>query len=177
MPNGWVHAANTLIAFGDPYFDVHRQKDAPSRILGSSHRRVNHDWYWRFGSSWSLENPFPGPMNNEIEEIGRIDGPKAAELRQVSVSHDYLDRVWDTLDPFTRKYYEGCMLWLLLNSSFLMAWAGIDIVSGGIQRTVDGREIWEPHPELRVQYKRLRTYAEAVWRKDRLLRDFLARYG
>ena len=69
------------------------------------------------------------------------------------------------------------MLWLLLNPDFLMKWAGLDIVEGGIQRVVDGREMWESCPELKYEYGRLRAYAEAVRRKDLLLREVLARHG
>lgn len=177
MPNGWVHATIALITLGRPYFDLHREKDAASRILGPRHRTANHDWYQSFGSRWTMVDPFPSELSKETEEHRRIRGPDFAELQQASVSHDYFDRLWDGLSASERKYWEAFMLWLLLNPTLLTEWAGVDVVEGKIQRIVDGREIWEPCPELKHEYKRLRAYAEAVWRKDPLLRDFLARYG
>ncbi|MDP2753312.1 MAG: hypothetical protein Q8P40_02850, partial [Nitrospirota bacterium] len=37
MANVWVHAVIDLIAYGKPYFDLHKEKDKPHEILGSRH--------------------------------------------------------------------------------------------------------------------------------------------
>lgn len=177
MPNGWVHATHTLVAFGRPYFDDHRQKDAAWRLLGSQHRLLNHDYYWELGISWTLETPFPSTLNVRIEARVGAAGAESVEREQALASHDYMDRVWDTLNRKQRKWFEGAMLWLLVNPDFLSRWAGLDLVEGGIQRFSDAREIWEPCPQLRSEYHRLRAYAEAVRRKDPLLRHILAVCG
>lgn len=176
MPNGWVHATNSLIAFGRPYFDDHRQKDAPARFLGSRHRMVNHDYYQAYEISWTLDNPFPPTLNKRIQAIAIVASPDAAEREQVSTSHDYLDRLWDTLNFRQRKCIEGAMLLFLLNPESLSRLAGVDLIEGGIQRFVDGREIWEPCPELKAEYYRLRRYGEVVGRKDPILRSILRHY-
>lgn len=177
MPNGWVHSAITLVAFGRPYFDIHRDKDWPCRTLGSAHRIVNHEWYQAYESLWTLAEPFPAWINRHISELGEAEGDDAAEKEQVSVSHDHADRIWDDLPLDARKYWEGFFLWLLLNPPILKTWAGVDVLEGSIQRMVDGREVWELCPELTREYARLRCYVEVVKGRDPVLRKMLVTFG
>ncbi len=53
--------------------------------------------------------------------------------------------------------------------------AGVDVIGGTIQRSYNGRDVWEDCSEVREQYKRLRREVSRhhKWR----LRKALARYG
>ena len=56
MPENWVHQVLALIAFGLPYADVHRRKDAHSkRAPGLRHRRVRHRTYQGYGVRRTFE--------------------------------------------------------------------------------------------------------------------------
>jgi hypothetical protein len=177
MANGWVHATVDLIAFGRPYLDVHQEKDKAARTLGPRHRTVDHPWYWQFGTNWTFSDPFPAWLRKNIADSADTVGPEHAEIQEVIFSHEYLDRVWDDLPRPERKYWEGFMVWLLLNPALLKTWAGVDVREGTIHRVVDGQEIWEPCLELKTLYNRLRRYAEFVRWKDPVLREMLVRYG
>ncbi len=177
MPNGWVHAAHDLIAFGMPYLSVHQAKDNAARTLGPRHRMVDHEWYWQFGTSWTFSDPFPTCARSRIEELAKRAGPDEAEVQEAIFSHDYLDRIWDDLPPFQRKYWEGFMVWLILHPAILKSWAGVDVKQGTIHRIVDGQDIWEACAELKPLYRRLRRYVEFVKWKDPALREMVARCG
>jgi len=177
MANGWFHAIVDLIAFGRPYLDVHQEKDKAARTLGSRHRTVDHSWYWQFGTSWTFSDPFPSGLRKTITESASTVGPDFAETQEVIFTHEYLDRVWDDLPHPERKYWEGFMVWLLLNPALLKTWAGVDVREGTIHRVVDGQEIWEPCAELKELYKRLRRYAKFVEWKDPVLREMIEVFG
>jgi hypothetical protein len=86
MPNGWVHAAHDLIAFGKPYLSVHQNKDKAAQILGPRHRAVDHDWYWEFGTRWTFADPFPACSRKRIEQVAKTAGPDEAEVQEVILS-------------------------------------------------------------------------------------------
>ena len=181
MANGWVHETLDLIVYGRSYRHVHKAKDAPaSKMPGRRHRSVNHGWYQGFDVLWSFSDPFPSWFKCIV---GSTDEPERAEELMVSHSHDYLDRVWD-LDgqakperDMTRKYWESFFAWLLLNPETLKEWAGVDVVEGAIQREVDGQIIWEEASDVRGDYRRLRNMVQFLLRKDRQLREMLAKHG
>lgn len=173
MPAGWVHAAFDLSVWARSYFDDHRRKDRWAKTLGRWHRRRGHDWYLQFGKAWTLENPFPSTVVNQLRSLS----PFAAEALQVNLSHDYLDKIWDFLDAQERRYWEGFFAWLVLNPELLITWAGVDVLRGRIERTVSNRTNWNSCPALRGEYKRLRKYVEAVLRKNAQLRFVLNEYG
>jgi hypothetical protein len=49
MAYAWVHAVIDLIAYGRPYFGLHKEKDKPYELLGPNHRIINPDWYQSYG--------------------------------------------------------------------------------------------------------------------------------
>jgi hypothetical protein len=177
MARGLVHATVDLIAFGKPYLNVHQEKDKAARTLGSWHRKVDHPWYWQFGKDWTFADPFPEWLRQSIANSADTVGPDHAETQEVILTHEYVDRVWDELSRPERKYWEGFMVWLLLNPALLKTWAGVDVCEGTIHRVVDGQEIWEPCVELKRLYKELKRYAEFVKWKDPVLREMLSVYG
>ena len=174
MPNGWVHATIDLIAFGRPYFDLHREKDKAHETLGPQHRLVNHEWYQAFEKFWTFPDPFPSWLKESIQALENAEG---AEEQMVSIAHEYLDRVWDGLSLPERKYWESFFIWLLFNPRILKNWAGVDVVNSRIHRVVEDRKIWEGCPDTKVEYERLRRYVEAVKSNDDILQDILERYG
>ena len=177
MASGLVHAINDLIAYGRSYFDLHRKKDRWSQSLGSAHRRIDHNWYWEFGRSWSFDNPFPQLVCDRISFIRETRGPIAAEEEQVRLSHDSLDRTWDVLSKERRKYWEAFFIWLLFSPDLLRSWAGVDVVKGEILRRENDQDKWHSCPSVRDEYQRLRAYAEAVKAKDPELRRMLSAMG
>ena len=177
MPNGWVHATIDLIAFGRPYFDLHKEKDKAHEILGSKHRIVNHEWYQAFENLWTFSDPFPSRLKESIQALGDAEGAETAEERMVSIAHDYLDRVWDGLSLSERKYWESFFIWVLFSPGILKNWAGVDLVNSKIHRVVEDQEIWEACSDTKSEYERLRRYVKVVKSKDRILQDMLERYG
>jgi hypothetical protein len=173
MPNAWVHATIDLIAYGRSYFDLHKRKDQWSKTLGSSHRIMDHDWYWKLNCEWNLNRPFP------IHELHAVSFALChhAEEIQSYVSHDYWDRIWNGLSPEERKYDEAFFLWLLIHPSILKDWAGVDVLRGKIHRSVGGTNKWYPCPAVRQEYRRLRAYAESVKARDPEIRRMLSRFG
>lgn len=184
MAIGFVHDIQALIAFGYTYHEVNRKKDAAAaRIPGLRHRRLRHGWYRAFGRRWDFAEPFPDAVKRRTQRIFDMTGPTRAEEYMVSVSHDYLDRIWD-FDGlsredrrFARKYWEAFHLYLVLNPKVLKDWAGVDVVAGRIHRLVDGQETWEDAPQVKPEYQRLRARAYFLLRLDRALRHMLAQYG
>ncbi len=177
MPSAWLHATEDLIAFGQPYFDLHQRKDLPYKILGPKHRLINHAWYHECGNLWSFSDPFPPMITASIQDLLRIESPDEVEEQMVSLAHDNLDRVWDDLSYSERKYWESFFAWLVFNPSVLKNWAGVDVLNGRIQRIVDDREIWEYCPELKSNYQRLRSYVEVVIARDKKLQRMIRLYG
>lgn len=184
MANGLIHDIHALIAFGFPYSHVHRKKDAPARRApGLRHRRFCHSYYCAFRKTWDLADPFPHVVKRRIERVSRMAGCTLAEEYMVSISHDHLDKVWD-FDGlsredrvFTRKYWEGLCVWLLLKPQLLNDWAGVDVLAGRIHRVIDGVDVWEEVPEVRAEYKRLHGQACFLLRFDKKLRRVIKEYG
>jgi hypothetical protein len=177
MANCWVHATVDLIVWGRSYLDLHRKKDRWSRTLGSAHRKRAHDWYWQFGKQWTFDEPFPAAVRQRTAAIRALQGLNAAEREQVLLTHDMLDRIWDTLSKKQRKYCEALCFCLLSRPDVLLSWAEIDVLRGRILRLEDGKETWRPCPALRDEYARLRAYADAVRAKDPQLRQMLTRFA
>ena len=176
MPSAWVHAVIDLIAYGRPYFDLHKEKDKPHELLGSNHRIVNHDWYQAYGRAWNFCEPFPSWIKESIRILGNEEGADKAEEQMVWIDHDYIDKTWDALSDPDRKYWEGFFAWVLLSPKILKDWAGVDILNGKIQTIINNHEVWESCPELKSEYKRLYNYVKAVI-DDKILQDMLERYG
>lgn len=177
MPSGWIHATIDLIAYGRPYFDLHKEKDKAHETLGSKHRIVNHDWYQAYGKAWDFRDPFPSSIKDLILTIGNEEGDEKAEELMAWTDHDYIDKRWDNLSHQERRYWEGFFIWVLFNPKILREWAGVDILEGRIYRLIDGREIWENCPEVKCEYQRLCRYVKRVKEKNEDLRDTLERYA
>jgi len=173
---GWFHQTLDLIAFGRIYACLHRKKDAESqRIPGLRHRQVGHELYQSYGKLWDHVDRLPQWLIKSIQTLKESQGADAAEEKTASCGHDILDRTWDDLRKEEREYWEGCFIWLLYHPEILESWAGVDVIRGRIQRTVDGQKIWEDSPETRNEYKILRR--EVSRHQKRRLREVLARWG
>lgn len=162
MPNGWIHATIDLIAYGRPYFEIHKYKDEPSKVLGKDHRTIRHEWYQLYGIDWELDDPFPDFLKDMISDIRKGCGGGVAEEQMAYWDHDYIDKSWDEISISQKKYLEGLFAWILLHPDFLIKWAGVDVVTGRIKRFVDGRNVWENCSDLKNEYHRLRCYVEKV---------------
>lgn len=160
MAAGWVHASMDLMAFGRNYFDLHKYKDHPWKELGYNHRKVNHDWYNEFGKSWNFNKPFPPIIDMRTQAF---ETDEQGEKYQSWISHDYLDRIWDTLDFERRKGFKQACKWFLENPEDLNRVYEIDVFRGLIYRVIDGKEVVENCPELIEEYQRLRRYAAKVY--------------
>jgi hypothetical protein len=110
-----------------------------------------------------------------VQNIKACFGPDAAEERMSSDAHDFLDRLWDELSIEKRPYREGFFVWLIYQPEILESCAGVDVIRGRIQRTIDGQTLWEDSPETVTEYKCLRREVSRhhKWR----LRSVLARYS
>ncbi len=158
MASDWVHASIDLMAFGRSYFDLHQYKDHPWKQLGYKHRGVNHEWYNEFDKSWDFTNPFPSIIHMRTEAKG---DPDEAEKFQAMVSHDYIDKIWGTLNQNQREELEQKFRYLLQNPEELNKICEIDVNCGLIYRVIDGKKIAEYCPELINEYRRLRNYISA----------------
>lgn len=176
MPSAWVHAAIDLIAYGRPYFDLHKEKDKPHEFLGSNHRIVNHKWYQAYRRLWNFHDPFPSWLKESIRILGNEEGADKAEEQMVWIDHDYIDKIWDVLSDLERKYWEGFFAWALFSPDILKDWAGVDVLNGKIHRVIEDQEIWEECPYTKAEYRRLQRYVEVVKSRDKRLRDILERY-
>ena len=174
MPPKHVHATHSILAFGRPYIDLHHEKDAPSRVLGSKHRSVNHDWYQAgVAGMWTLDQPFPEWMRGVAAQIANESGGCEAEEYEVWLSHDYLDFVWDGLDARARRLEEALCCFLVIHPAYILDIAQVDVVSGRIHRLIDGQDVWEIEPDLIIEYRRLRRYVGAVLKNDSGLRELV----
>jgi len=86
MPQVYIHAAQTLFAYGRAYFDEHQAKDAPHRRLGPKHRSENHDWYNAFGTLWDFEHSTPDHVAASVERMAAEHGPEAQRSIRRSIS-------------------------------------------------------------------------------------------
>ena len=159
MAAGWVHASMDLMAFGRSYFDLHKYKDHPWKKFGYKHRQIYHDWYNEFGKSWNFNEPFPLIIHMRTNAIA---DPDKAEQFQSWTSHDYLDRIWDTLNAERRRNFEFACKWFLENPEELNRVYEIDVFRGLIYRVINGKNVIEYCPELINEYKRLRDYVAKV---------------
>lgn len=183
MPQGFIHDALTFVALGNPCAEVHRHKDAAaSQRPGLLHRRIRHGWYRAFGRLWDFTAPFPEVVKQRIAKFLTASGPTSAERYMASLGHDLADRVWryDELTHeerrFTRKYWESFWVWVILNPGVLQDWGGVNVISGKIQRLIDGRLIWEDAPDVEHQYQVLKTRALFLLKVDKPLREMFQHY-
>jgi hypothetical protein len=174
MADAWAHTVIDLIAYGRPYFNLHKEKDKPHEFLGSRHRIVNHDWYQSYGRLWNFCEPFPSWIK---DILGNEEKADKAEEQMAWIDHDYIDRIWDTLSDQERRYREGFFAWVLFSPKVLKDWAGVDVLNGKIQRIIKGREVWESCPGLKSEYKRLYNYIISVIEYDKILQNMFERYG
>jgi len=173
MANGWIHAVIDLLAYGRPYFDLHKEKDKASKTLGRYHRKIDHEWYQLFGKEWTFDDPFPFRLKDKISKIRNIDGPAEAEKQMAFVDHDYVDKIWDELSSQEKKYWEGFFVWLIFKPKILKEWTGVDVLQGKIQRVIDGCRVWENCPKLKFEYIRLCKYVKVVKNKSEILQDMI----
>jgi hypothetical protein len=176
MPDGWVHAVIDLIAYGRPYFDLHKEKDDAYRYLGVNHRIIKHEWHNVRGKIWDFDDPFPSSRIESWQKLRKEKGAEKAEEKMSSDSHDLFDARWDTLSNFERKYWKGFFAWVLLNPEILKEWASVDVLDGRIQRLIENQEVWESCLELKSEYKRLRRYVEEVIMNDENLQDLSKKF-
>ena len=177
MPAGWVHATIDLITFGRHFFDLHKEKDEAWKRLGPDHRVVDHEWYQAYGKSWTFDDPFPDWLKQLVQAVRDTEGEDQAERHMSWIVHDYFDRVWDGLSEDRRRYREGFFAWVLFHPEILKGKFGVDVLNGKIHRVIEGRETWEDCPFARTEYRRLRSYAEAVSRRHQAVREMLECYG
>ncbi len=177
VPNAYVHAIESLAAFGRSYFTEHQQKDAPHQVLGREHRLANHDWYHAFGTLWNFEHPTPGWIAGTTEQLGKAFGAEDAEVYQaVFLAHDFTDRLHDSDSPAERKLSTAAHIFLLLHPEILEAKCGVDVINGRIHRVIDGQEVWESNPETVQDYERLRSYVEKVLQNDPEMQNIVAAF-
>ena len=177
MPSGFVHATFDLMGFGCHYLDLHQQKDAPWQELGTEHRSLHHEWYNAFGLDWDLRDPFPDALGSVIESIADKYGDAEAEASMAYITHDYVDRALDSFGQPEHKCIIVLCVWLLFNPDVLRDKYGVDVTNETIERTIEGRQIWEPAPGLAKEYQRLYKYASAIVERDHELASLLARCG
>ena len=184
MPRGLVHEIQLLVAFGLPYHYIHQQKDAAASLLpGLRHRRIRHGWYRSYGKLWNLDDPFPDIIRERASRTAAFKDAVRAEEYMSWLAHDFLDKIWDfdglTTEQraYTRKWWEGFHIWLLLRLDVLRDWAGVDVEAGKIQRLNDGSEVWEDEPEVIREHQRLYRRAFFLLRRDRILRRLVEENG
>ncbi|HHT9155463.1 MAG TPA: hypothetical protein ACFYD5_06585 [Candidatus Tripitaka sp. YC43] len=181
MAAGWIHATIDLLAFGRPYFDAHKQKDADHKELGYWHREWgrNHQWYKAFGVEWDFENPFPKKLLELFEEPGLTPEETERDL-QSFVSHDYIDKTCDKLSKKEEEWWriEGFFYYCLSNPNILRDKFGVDVLKGKIHRVINGKEVWEDEPEIVREYKELKVYADKVFKnKSPKFHQFYQKYS
>jgi hypothetical protein len=175
MPPGYIHAAQTLFAYGRTYFDEHQEKDAAHQILGRHHRSENHDWYHAYGTLWDFDHPVPDWLGPMIERFADDHGDDAAEIYQaIYFSHDFADRVNDGAAPIDQKRSAAFHIFLLWHPEIIEVKFQVDVIKGRIDRVIDGQEIWETSPETVQDYERLRHYVERVLENDAELQRMVA---
>jgi hypothetical protein len=168
----------SLIIFGLPYDEVHARKDSFSQLApGIIHRKVRHRKYQAYQKTWNMEAPFSHEENRSIRRVLAWKGADIAEKYMASLSHDVQDRVWDYPEisaverAAVRLYWEAFCVWLVLNPDLLKSWAGVDVISGQVCRTVDGISIWQQEPTLIGAYAVLFNRANFLLRRKTGLRE------
>jgi hypothetical protein len=183
MASKFVHDVLSLIIFGLPYDEVHARKDSFFQLApGIIHRKVRHRKYQAYQKTWNMEAPFSHEENRSIKRVLAWKGADIAEKYMASLSHDVQDRVWDYPEisanerAAVRLYWEAFCVWLVLNPDLLKSWAGVDVISGQVCRTVDGISIWQDEPTLIGAYAALCNRANFLLRRKTALRETLRRY-
>ena len=163
MASAWVHAVLSLIVFGKPYFDLHKQVDSWSEELGQQHRIMGHDYYQAYGILWNMDNPFPECIWEHSRKTRERYGDEEAEKEAVQLSHCYFDRIWDNFSREQRENLELALARFVSDHELLKNSAGVDVIEGKIQYQLDGGQLaWVDDPELPNQYHRLIAYIESV---------------
>jgi hypothetical protein len=177
MPAGWVHAVIDLIAYDAPMLDLHQWKDEPWQRLGYRHRVERHAWYQAGRAGvWSLDEPTPPWVADNIRAIGEAHGDEAAERYMADLSHDLWDLVWDGMPRVRRLLIEGFFAWVLFRPDILETRFRVDVVRGRIERQIDGVLRWEAHPAVIRPYRNLCQYVRRVLDRDRRLSAVVAAY-
>jgi hypothetical protein len=183
MASRFVHDMLSLIIFGLPYDEVHARKDSFSQCApGIIHRRVRHKKYQAYEKTWNMDTPFSDRENRSIKRVSDWKGADVAEKYMASLSHDIQDRVWDYPEmsgderAAVRLYWEAFCVWLVLNPDLLKSWAGVDVISGRVCRTMDGVSIWQEEPTLMGAYAALLNRANFLLRRKTALRETLGKY-
>lgn len=178
MPQAYIHAIESLAAFGRSYFTEHQEKDAPHAQLGRAHRAVNHEWYQAYDAGlWSVDQPTPDWIAGATEQLARDHGGEEAEVYQaVFLAHDLTDRLHDGDKPADRRLSDAAHIFLLMHPEILEATCGVDVIAGRIHREINGEEVWESSPETVRDYERLRSYVETVVRNDLEMQIILAAF-
>jgi hypothetical protein len=127
MPRRWLHESLDIVVWGESYWQEHKRKDAAYKTLGPKHRAVGHPWYSKFKRDWTFEDPFPPKVLEKTRRIRITKGGAAAEKYQANLTHDYLDRLWDTFDRADRRQVAESIRHLILNTRMLRDWAGVDV--------------------------------------------------
>ena len=162
MPSVFIHSIIDLLAYGRPYFDLHKKKDAAYATLGVKHREVYHEWYQAYLDEWDFHEPFPPSLMQMIEYVAQARGGDDAERDQSFASHGYYDRIWDSLSEEERLFQEGFFIWVLRQPGILKQKFGVDVHGEKIERMINGQVVWEDAPGLRKEYLRLCAYADVV---------------
>lgn len=170
MANAWVHAVLSLIAFGKPYFDLHKQVDSWSEELRQQHRIMGHDYYQAYDTLWNMDDPFPEWVWEHTRKTRQRYGDEEAEKEAVQLSHCYFDRVWDGFSKQQRDNVELAMAKFVSTPELLKNSAGVDVIEGKIQYQLDNGELsWMDDPELPGEYDRLIRYIEGVLRSKGIM--------
>jgi len=162
MASAFIHSIIDLLVYGRPYFDLHKEKDAAHAELGVNHRKKHHEWYQTYLDEWDFDEPFPPSLMQMIEHVKKTCGGDDAERDQSFASHDYIDRIWDSLSNEERRFQEGFFIWVLRRPDVLKQKFGVDVHGEKIERSINGQVVWEDAPGLRKEYLRLCAYADVV---------------
>ncbi len=149
MPPRWIHDAMDIIWCARSYWEIHKEKDAPSQILGYKHRKVKHEYYQKFKD-----------VEEFIENLSNLD--IKTEEEGVKVTHDLLDKMWDSSSKEEREWLAGFFLFIILNPDVLWEWAGVN-PKKGISKFYDPKEKKikiEHNTQLKKDYLQLRAYVE-----------------
>lgn len=170
MASAWVHAVLSLIAFGKPYFDSHKQVDSWSEELQRQHRIMGHDYYQAYGRLWNMDDPFPEWVWEHHRRTRERYGDEEAEKEAIQLSHCYFDRIWDDFSAEQRENLELAFAEFVSTPELLKEKAGVDVIEGKIQYELEsGTLSWVREPELPNEYQRLIRYVKVVLRSKGIL--------
>lgn len=101
----------------------------------------------------------------------------------MSLGHDFQDKYWDfdgqakEQRDMTRQEAAAFYLGVFLNRRILKEWAGVDVEEGRVHRLINGVEVWEEEPTLKVEYRRLLEKVWAWLHRDTRLRQRIEERG